>query len=69
MSASYTCFCAVSGIRIITMSASATASATVVTARPAARAFSTERDVAGKPTRTSTPDSCRLSAWAWPWLP
>ena len=22
-----------------------------------------------RPTRTSTPESRRLSAWAWPWLP
>ena len=44
-------------------------SATVPTTRPALRARSTLGESARRPTRTSTPESLRLSAWAWPCEP
>ncbi len=50
-------------------SASAAASAIERTRRPASSALAFEVDPSRRPTRTSTPDSARLSAWAWPWEP
>ena len=32
-------------------------------------AFGRDDESGRRPTATSTPLSCRLSAWAWPWLP
>ena len=69
MSASKTAFWAVSGTRIMTTSAPRTASATSATRRPASSAMRRLFEVGGSPTTTSTPDSRRLRAWAWPWLP
>ena len=50
-------------------SASAEASATDRTRRPAASALAFDDEPSRRPTRTSTPESRRLSAWAWPWEP
>ena len=61
--------CSVSGPRSMIRSASAEASATDSTGSPACSAFATDDEPSRRPTRTSTPDSCRFSAWAWPWLP
>ena len=36
---------------------------------PASSAAAREALPARRPTSTSTPESARLSAWAWPWLP
>ena len=58
-----------SGARIMVTSASFTASAGVSTRRPSFSAFSRLLEPSGRPTRTSTPESRRESAWAWPWLP
>ena len=41
-------------------------SAMVVTLSPAASALAHEPDPSRRPTRTSTPESMRLRAWAWP---
>ena len=51
------------------MSPREAASAIPVTSSPAARAFSTDEESGRRPTTTSTPESLRLSAWAWPWEP
>ena len=61
--------CSVSGPRSITRSASAVASATESTRSPAASALATDEEPSRSPTRTSTPDSFRLRAWAWPCEP
>ena len=61
--------CSVSGPRSMIRSASAVASATDSTRRPAASALATDDEPSRRPTRTSTPDSFRLSAWAWPCEP
>ena len=58
--------CVVSGASTITTSAHRAASATVSTVSPAAAAAARDRLDAGSPTRTSTPLSRRLSAWACP---
>ena len=50
-------------------SASLQASAVDRTRRPAASAFAHELDPSRSPTRTSTPESFRFRAWAWPWEP
>ena len=50
-------------------SASLEASATDTTRSPAPSALALDFEPAARPTRTSTPESRRLSAWAWPWLP
>ena len=50
-------------------SASAAASATGSTRNPASSALALDFDPSRRPTRTSTPDSARFSAWAWPWDP
>ena len=39
------------------------------TSSPCSRAFATEEESSRSPTTTSTPESLRLSAWAWPWEP
>ena len=44
-------------------------SATLATERPASSADRRESLPSRSPTSTSTPESWRLSAWAWPWLP
>ena len=41
----------------------------VTTRRPSASALARLFEPSGSPTRTSTPESRRDSAWAWPWLP
>ena len=51
------------------MSPREAASAISVTSSPAPRADSTERESGRRPTTTSTPESLRFSAWAWPWEP
>jgi len=51
-----------SGARIMIRSASSTASATERTRRPSAAAFSRDGEPSLRPTRTSTPESRRLSA-------
>ena len=53
-----------SGVRIITTSALATASATGFTLKPCASAFATDEEPARRPTVTSTPESLRLHACA-----
>ncbi len=50
-------------------SASADASAEVSTRSPCSSALARDFEPSGRPTRTSTPESRRLSACAWPWLP
>ncbi len=50
----------------MTRSASEAAWATSVTRRPAASALARDDEPSRSPTRTSTPASARLSAWAWP---
>jgi len=37
--------------------------------KPASSALAHEDEPGRKPTRTSTPESLRFSAWAWPWDP
>ena len=64
MLSSYTAFCSVSGRSIITRSASVAARSIDVTRRPAPSAFAFDDDPSRSPTRTSMPDSLRLSAWA-----
>ena len=39
------------------------------TSRPCSLACSTDLEVGRRPTTTSTPESRRFSAWAWPWEP
>ena len=58
-----------SGSRIMMTSASADASATESTRSPASSAFCLDDEPSRSPTRTSTPLSDRLRAWAWPWEP
>src|SRR5581483_11302773 len=41
----------------------------VATERPASSAAAQLGLPSRRPTSTSTPESCRFSAWAWPWLP
>ncbi len=50
-------------------SASVAACSTEVTLKPASSALVRDADPSRSPTRTSTPDSERLRAWAWPWDP
>ena len=50
-------------------SASLHASAVVSTRRPASSAFAHDDEPSRSPTRTSTPESFRFSAWAWPCEP
>ena len=59
----------VSGVSTMITSAQAQASAGASTVRPAASALARDLDCAGRPTRTSQPESRRLSACAWPWEP
>ena len=61
--------CSVSGPNSMIRSASALASATDSTGSPAVSAFATDDELSRSPTRTSTPESRRLSAWAWPCQP
>ncbi len=51
------------------MSAHAAASALLTTSSPCASAFARDFDPSYRPTFTSTPESLRLSAWAWPCEP
>jgi hypothetical protein len=69
ISASQTSACFSSGSRIITMSPWLAASAIDSTRTPSSRALSAEEEPSRSPTTTSTPESFRLSAWAWPWEP
>ena len=48
---------------------SSAASAGVTTRSPSASALAMLFEPGWRPMRTSTPESRRLSAWAWPWLP
>ena len=41
----------------------------VGTSRPGLLALATDSESGRRPTTTSTPESLRLSAWAWPWEP
>ena len=41
----------------------------VTTRSPSSWAAARDLDASGRPTRTSTPESRKFSAWAWPWLP
>ena len=52
------------GLRVVTP-----AEATSVTFRPSFSALALDALPSARPTRTSTPESRRLRAWAWPWLP
>ena len=62
--------CNSSGVSIIMTSAHLAASATSMTLNFSASAFLTPAEVLRSATATSfTPESRRLSAWAWPWLP
>src|SRR3954471_13745610 len=45
------------------------ASATPTTSSPASRAAATLGELSRRPTTTSTPESLRFRAWAWPWEP
>ena len=54
---------------VMVLSASAAASAVVRTRSPSSSALARDFDPSGSPMRTSTPESRRLSACAWPWLP
>ena len=70
------CMCAVASLGMFfsqlvsnPLTASAVAVATSVTRRPASVAFAREELPSRSPTRTSTPDSFRLSACACPWEP
>jgi len=45
------------------------ASAIDFTLSPASFALAIDDEPSRRPTTTSTPDSFRFSAWAWPWLP
>jgi hypothetical protein len=58
-----------SGARIMTRSASATASPMGLTVRPAWAALTAEAEPGRRPTVTLTPESLRLLAWAWPCEP
>jgi hypothetical protein len=69
ISASYTDFCSVSGRRIMIASAHLVASAIDITVRPSASALACDEEPSRRPTTTLTPDSLRLSAWAWPCEP
>ena len=69
MSLLYIAACFSSLMRIMMMSASLAASAVVFTLRPAASAFAQLLEPSYRATVTSMPESCRFSAWAWPWLP
>src|SRR5256885_3240620 len=61
--------CAPSGTRKATSCAPRTASAKDATVRPASSAAAADGLPSRNPTTTSTPDSCRFSACACPWLP
>ena len=69
ISASQTSACFSSGSSTMTTSPSEAASATEVTRRPSPFAFSTDDESSRSPTTTSTPESFRFSACAWPWEP
>ena len=69
MSAWYMRFCSVSGRSTITTSAACTASAMVRTLSPASSAFGALDEPSRRPTTTSTPESFRFSACAWPCEP
>ena len=51
------------------MSPREAASVMSATSSPASFALATEEESGRRPTTTSTPESLRLSAWAWPWEP
>ena len=62
--------CNSSGVSIIITSAHLAASATSMTLNFSASAFFTPPEDLRSATATSlTPESRKLSAWAWPWLP
>ena len=61
--------CSVSGRRIMMRSASAAASATDSDPQAGLLGLLARAEPSRSPTRTSTPDSARLRAWAWPWDP
>ena len=69
MSSWYTVAWMWSGTRIIITSAALAASAVVMTLSPAASALAHDLLPGYRPTTTSTPESRRFSACAWPWLP
>ncbi len=69
MCSSYTFFCSVSGARIMMTWAALVASAIDITVRPASSALAFDEEPSRRPTMTSTPDSFRFSAWAWPCEP
>ncbi|CPU64570.1 Uncharacterised protein [Mycobacteroides abscessus] len=50
-------------------SAHAAASATDLTSKPSSWAFATDLEPSRRATTTSTPESRRFWACAWPWLP
>src|SRR5262249_41450449 len=58
-----------SGTRKTTSCAPRTASANDATVSPASSAAAADGLPSRRPTTTSTPESWRFSAWAWPWLP
>jgi hypothetical protein len=62
-------FCSVSGARIMITSAHAAASAIALTSSPAFSALVFDDEPSRSPTHTSTPESFRLRAWAWPCEP
>ena len=62
-------FCSVSGARIITTSARSAASPIETTSSPCASALALDAEPSRSPISTLTPESLRLRAWPWPWLP
>ena len=61
--------CAVSGASSMITSAHLATSAGVSTVRPCSSTLARDFEPSFRPTRTSTPESRRLSEWACPWLP
>ena len=69
MASAYSLRWVVSGVSTMITSAQALACSGVVTSSPAASARLRDREPSGRPTRTSQPESRRLSACAWPCEP
>ena len=69
MHSSYRAAWPVSGVRIMMVSAQAAAARGSSTSKPSAVALARLREASGRPIRTSTPESRRFCAWAWPWEP
>ena len=59
----------VPGLVAVHQDATGDALAGSVTRSPCSRALATLADPSRRPTTTSTPESFKLSEWAWPWEP